>query len=71
MPPGVPQGLIGLAMQSALYRQAEPERTAAAAGLPGRPLFMLAGWALLPATTLPGRSPGRLTPRDPRDSRKA
>ncbi|MFF8905707.1 MFS transporter [Streptomyces olivaceoviridis] len=30
---GVPQGLIGLATQTALYRQAEPERIASAAGL--------------------------------------
>ncbi|MGW2715273.1 MFS transporter, partial [Streptomyces sp. NPDC001356] len=30
---GVPQGLIGLATQNALYRQAEPERIASAAGL--------------------------------------
>jgi hypothetical protein len=30
---GVPQGLIGLATQNALYRQAEPARTASAAGL--------------------------------------
>lgn len=30
---GVPQGLIGLATQTALYRQADPERIASAAGL--------------------------------------
>ncbi|MGW0765706.1 MFS transporter [Streptomyces sp. NPDC002676] len=30
---GVPQGLIGLATQNALYRQADPERIASAAGL--------------------------------------
>ncbi|WP_406119080.1 MFS transporter [Streptomyces sp. NBC_00989] len=30
---GVPQGLLGLAGQNALYRQAEPERIASAAGL--------------------------------------
>ncbi|MFI7404130.1 MFS transporter [Streptomyces sp. NPDC049541] len=30
---GVPQGLLGLAIQNALYRQAEPDRTASAAGL--------------------------------------
>ncbi|MFF4504410.1 MFS transporter [Streptomyces sp. NPDC001401] len=30
---GVPQGVIGLATQTALYRQAEPARTASAAGL--------------------------------------
>ncbi|GAA3833956.1 MFS transporter [Streptomyces coacervatus] len=30
---GVPQGLIGLATQTSLYRQAEPARTASAAGL--------------------------------------
>ncbi|MET8772455.1 MFS transporter [Streptomyces sp. NPDC004658] len=92
---GVPQGLIGLATQNALYRQAEPERIASAAGLlrtftylgalgasaataafyPHRAdtaglhslaLFMLAGSALLLATTLPDRSLGRLTPRDTR-----
>ncbi|AEY93403.1 MFS transporter [Streptomyces corchorusii] len=92
---GVPQGLIGLATQTALYRQAEPERIASAAGLlrtfmylgalgasaataafyphradttglHGLALFMLAGSALLLATTLPDRSLGRLTPRDTR-----
>lgn len=92
---GVPQGLIGLATQNALYRQAEPERIASAAGLlrtfsylgalgasaataafyphradtaglHGLALFMLAGSALLLATTLPDRSLGRLTPRDTR-----
>ncbi|MFJ9735677.1 MFS transporter [Streptomyces sp. NPDC101171] len=89
---GVPQGLVGLAAQSALYRQADPERIASAAGLlrtfmylgalgasaataafyphradtaglHGLALFMLAGSALLLATTLPDRSLGRLTPR--------
>ena len=30
---GVPQGLLGLAIQNALYRQAEPARIASAAGL--------------------------------------
>ncbi|MEU3982067.1 MFS transporter [Streptomyces sp. NPDC026672] len=30
---GLPQGLVGLATQTALYRQAEPERIASAAGL--------------------------------------
>ncbi|MFG2357079.1 MFS transporter [Streptomyces sp. NPDC048521] len=30
---GIPQGLIGLATQNALYRQADPERIASAAGL--------------------------------------
>ncbi|QHA10102.1 MFS transporter [Streptomyces broussonetiae] len=88
---GVPQGLIGLATQNALYRQADPERIASAAGLlrtfmylgalgasaataafyphradtaglHGLALFMLAGSALLLATTLPDRSLGRLTP---------
>ncbi|MGW2101098.1 MFS transporter [Streptomyces olivaceoviridis] len=92
---GVPQGLIGLATQTALYRQAEPERIASAAGLlrtfmylgalgasaataafyphradttglHGLALFMVAGSALLLATTLPDRSLGRLTPRDTR-----
>ncbi|ALO98061.1 Major facilitator superfamily permease [Streptomyces hygroscopicus subsp. limoneus] len=92
---GVPQGLIGLATQTALYRQAEPERIASAAGLlrtfmylgalgasaataafyphradttglHGLALFMVAGSALLLATTLPDRSLGRLTPRDNR-----
>ncbi|POX59198.1 MFS transporter [Streptomyces sp. Ru62] len=92
---GVPQGLIGLATQTALYRQADPERIASAAGLlrtfmylgalgasaataafyphradtaglHGLALFMLAGSALLLATTLPDRSLGRLTPRDAR-----
>ncbi|MGJ5756203.1 hypothetical protein FB563_8089 [Streptomyces puniciscabiei] len=86
---GGPQGLIGPATQHALYRQADPERIASAAGLPrtfmylgalgasaataafhphradpaglhGLALFMLAGSALLPATVLPDRSPGRL-----------
>jgi predicted MFS family arabinose efflux permease len=86
---GIPQGLIGLATQNALYRQADPERIASAAGLlrtfsylgalgasaatagfyPHRAdtaglhslaLFMLAGSALLLATTLPDRSLGRL-----------
>lgn len=89
---GVPQGLIGLAAQNALYRQADPVRIASAAGLlrtfmylgalgasastaaffphradtPGLhalALFMLAGSALLLATTLPDRSLGHLTPR--------
>jgi MFS family permease len=89
---GIPQGLIGLATQNALYRQADPERIASAAGLlrtfmylgalgasaataafyphradtaglHGLALFMLAGSALLLATTLPDRSLGRLTPR--------
>ncbi|MGW7402690.1 MFS transporter [Streptomyces sp. NPDC054833] len=89
---GVPQGLIGLAAQNALYRQADPARIASAAGLlrtfmylgalgasaataaffphradtPGLhalALFMLAGSALLLATTLPDRSLGDLTPR--------
>ncbi|WP_225097607.1 MFS transporter [Streptomyces sp. CoH27] len=88
---GVPQGLLGLATQNALYRQAAPERIASAAGLlrtfgylgalaasaatagfyphradtaglHGLALFMLAGSALLLATTLPDRSLGRLTP---------
>ncbi|MGW2036045.1 MFS transporter [Streptomyces sp. NPDC001811] len=92
---GVPQGLIGLATQTALYRQAEPERIASAAGLlrtfmylgalgasaataafyPHRAdtaglhdlaLFMLAGSALLLATTLPDRSLGRPATRDTR-----
>ncbi|WP_030986868.1 MFS transporter [Streptomyces sp. NRRL WC-3744] len=92
---GVPQGLIGLATQTALYRQADPERIASAAGLlrtfmylgalgasaataafyPHRAdtaglhalaLFMLAGSALLLATTLPDRSLRRPTPRDTR-----
>ncbi|WP_460105266.1 MFS transporter [Streptomyces sp. YKOK-J1] len=89
---GVPQGLVGLAAQNALYRQADPERIASAAGLlrtfmylgalgasaataafyphhadtaglHGLALFMLAGSALLLATTVPDRSLGRLTPR--------
>ncbi|MEU9387512.1 MFS transporter, partial [Streptomyces sp. NPDC048279] len=30
---GVPQGLLGLAAQTALYRQADPERIGSAAGL--------------------------------------
>jgi MFS family permease len=89
---GIPQGLIGLATQNALYRQADPERIGSAAGLlrtfmylgalgataataaffphradtaglHGLALFMLAGSALLLATTLPDRSLGRLTPR--------
>ncbi|SOE07121.1 MFS transporter [Streptomyces sp. Ag109_G2-15] len=89
---GVPQGLVGLATQNALYRQADPERIASAAGLlrtfmylgalgasaataafyphradtaglHGLALFMLAGSALLLATTLPDRSLGRPTPR--------
>jgi MFS family permease len=89
---GIPQGLIGLATQNALYRQADPERIASAAGLlrtfmylgalgasaataafyphradtaglHGLALFMLAGSALLLATTLPDRSLGRLSPR--------
>ncbi|MGQ4419196.1 MFS transporter [Streptomyces sp. SAS_269] len=89
---GVPQGLVGLAAQNALYRQADPARIASAAGLlrtfmylgalgasaataafyphradtaglHGLALFMLAGSALLLATTLPDRSLGRLTPR--------
>ncbi|AYG78147.1 hypothetical protein DWB77_00254 [Streptomyces hundungensis] len=30
---GIPQGLIGLANQNALYAQADPERTGASAGL--------------------------------------
>ncbi|KOV63978.1 MFS transporter [Streptomyces sp. MMG1121] len=97
---GIPQGLIGLATQNALYRQAAPERTASAAGLlrtfgylgalaasaataafyPQRAdtaglhslaLFMLAGSALLLATTLPDRSLGRLTPQDKRTTGKA
>ncbi|MEU9481601.1 MFS transporter [Streptomyces sp. NPDC048191] len=88
---GVPSGLIGLATQNALYRQADPERIASAAGLlrtfmylgalgasaataafyphradtaglHGLALFMLAGSALLLATTLPDRSLGRLVP---------
>ncbi|MEV7816866.1 MFS transporter [Streptomyces flaveolus] len=92
---GVPQGLIGLATQTALYRQADPERIASAAGLlrtfmylgalgasaataafyphradtaglHGLALFMLAGSALLLATTLPDRSLRRPTPRDTR-----
>ncbi|MBG7704579.1 MFS transporter [Streptomyces sp. MC1] len=92
---GVPQGLIGLATQTALYRQADPERIASAAGLlrtfmylgalgasaataafyPHRAdtaglhalaLFMLAGSALLLATTLPDRSLRRPTTRDTR-----
>ncbi|MEW2513249.1 MFS transporter [Streptomyces sp. NPDC046870] len=92
---GVPQGLIGLAAQTALYRQAEPERIASAAGLlrtfmylgalgasaataafyphradtaglHGLALFMLAGSALLLATTLPDRSLGRPGTRDTR-----
>ncbi|MFF1401845.1 MFS transporter [Streptomyces sp. NPDC058294] len=92
---GVPQGLIGLATQNALYRQADPERFASAAGLlrtfmylgalgasaataafyphradtaglHGLALFMLAGSALLSATTLTDRSLGRLTSRTPR-----
>jgi MFS family permease len=96
---GVPQGLIGLATQNALYRQADPERIASAAGLlrtfmylgalgasaataafyprradtaglHGLALFMLAGSALLLATTLPDRSLGRLTPRIPPTPRK-
>ncbi|MFF8952057.1 MFS transporter [Streptomyces sp. NPDC014940] len=87
---GVPQGLVGLAAQSALYRQADPERIASAAGLlrtfmylgalgasaataafyphradtaglHGLALFMLAGSALLLATTVSDRSLGRLT----------
>ncbi|MGV9252725.1 MFS transporter [Streptomyces sp. NPDC003697] len=89
---GVPQGLIGLANQNALYRQADPARIASAAGLlrtfmylgalaasaataaffPHRAdtsglhdlaLFMLAGSALLLASTLPDRSLLTLTPR--------
>ncbi|WP_031027525.1 MFS transporter [Streptomyces sp. NRRL WC-3725] len=92
---GVPQGVIGLATQTALYRQADPERIASAAGLlrtfmylgalgasaataafyPHRAdtaglhtlaLFMLAGSALLLATTLPDRSLRRPTTRDTR-----
>ncbi|MET8564762.1 MFS transporter [Streptomyces flaveolus] len=92
---GVPQGLIGLATQTALYRQADPERIASAAGLlrtftylgalgasaataafyphradtaglHGLALFMLAGSALLLATTLPDRSLGRPAPPDTR-----
>ncbi|KMS92384.1 MFS transporter [Streptomyces regensis] len=92
---GVPQGLIGLATQTALYRQADPERIASAAGLlrtfmylgalgasaataafyphradtaglHGLALFMLAGSALLLATTLPDRSLRRPTTRDTR-----
>ncbi|AOR30272.1 MFS transporter [Streptomyces fodineus] len=88
---GIPQGLIGLAAQNALYRQADPERIASAAGLlrtfmylgalgssaataafyphradtaglHGLALFMLAGSALLLATTVPDRSLGRLAP---------
>lgn len=88
---GVPQGLNGLATQNALYRQADPARTASAAGLlrtfgylgalaasaataaffthradtPGLhslALFMLAGSALLLATTLPDRSLSTLVP---------
>ncbi|MEU6776088.1 MFS transporter [Streptomyces sp. NPDC046759] len=97
---GVPQGLIGLATQNALYRQADPERIASAAGLlrtfmylgalgasaataafyphradtaglHGLALFMLAGSALLLATTLPDRSLGRLTPTTRRTTGKA
>ncbi|MFJ6725077.1 MFS transporter [Streptomyces sp. NPDC091281] len=89
---GVPQGLIGLATQNALYRQADPQRIGSAAGLlrtfsylgalassvataafyphhadtaglHGLALFMLAGSALLLATTLPDRSLARITPR--------
>ncbi|MFF4255769.1 MFS transporter [Streptomyces sp. NPDC001663] len=88
---GVPQGLIGLAGQNALYRQAEPARIASAAGLlrtfsylgalgasaataaffahradtaglHDLALFMLAGSALLLATTLPDRSLSTPTP---------
>ncbi|MEU6576692.1 MFS transporter [Streptomyces sp. NPDC046805] len=89
---GVPQGLIGLANQNALYRQADSARIGSAAGLlrtftylgalgasaataafyphradtaglHGLALFMLAGSALLLATTLQDRSLGSLTPR--------
>ncbi|MET8808744.1 MFS transporter [Streptomyces sp. NPDC004546] len=97
---GIPQGLIGLATQNALYRQADPERIASAAGLlrtftylgalgssaataafyphradtaglHGLALFMLAGSALLLATTLPDRSLGRLGTTTPRTIGKA
>ncbi|MGV4980624.1 MFS transporter [Streptomyces sp. NRAIS4] len=97
---GIPQGLIGLATQNALYRQADPERIASAAGLlrtfsylgalgasaataafyphradtaglHGLALFMLAGSALLPATTLPDRSLGRLGTTTPPTPGKA
>ncbi|MFF3872806.1 MFS transporter [Streptomyces sp. NPDC001978] len=90
---GVPQGLIGLAAQTALYRQADPARIASAAGLlrtfmylgalgasaataaffphradtaglHGLALFLVAGSALLLATTLVDRSLGSLTPRE-------
>ncbi|MCC5479320.1 MFS transporter [Streptomyces sp. NPDC059680] len=97
---GIPQGLIGLATQNALYRQADPERIASAAGLlrtfmylgalgasaataafyphradtaglHGLALFMLAGSALLLATTLPDRSLGRPGTSTPRTTGKA